>query len=287
MRSVMFKEWIKEDFNFGVNIRRTKEDPYKDEFDKEIEQLVNEYKLKVGRKRYALEEVWEKCEKFHDSTKQCFISITKQMNDVLPLGRVNGYRFIEKTRKEMDEEGGATSFLYEEIGIRGLLDSYSCGSKVMSWRNHIGYAVNELCGCVPCKPLRDFTRPLGTPSGLKGLLHMLNTTGEMKLFYGYFARSQLLQLSLGEESDTQGNKLSILAKDKGFGQEMHQIEEPKALYGVTSLKDYAVTYSNEEMSHNTLYGVKCLQDYAATFKYTRDDVSDSALRRNICDRVTS
>ncbi|GKA83911.1 hypothetical protein Tco_0805506 [Tanacetum coccineum] len=102
------------------------------------------------RKRYALEEVWEKCEKFHDSTKQwydegfeveelwengieeidytpplakketfkvhrytfkngkSFISITKQMKDVLPLGIVNGSRFIEKTRKEIDEEGGTT-----------------------------------------------------------------------------------------------------------------------------------------------------------------------------------
>ncbi|GJW52238.1 reverse transcriptase domain-containing protein [Tanacetum coccineum] len=38
------------------------------------------------------------------------------------------------------------------------------------------------------------------------------------------------------------------------------------------------------MSHHTLYGVKSLQDYAKTFKSTRDDVSDSALRRNICDR---
>ncbi|GKC67368.1 hypothetical protein Tco_1099966, partial [Tanacetum coccineum] len=82
------------------------------------------------------------------------------------------------------------------------------------------------------------------------------------------------------------DQVSILAKDKGFGQEMHQSEEPKPLYGVTSPKDYAVTFSNEEMSHHTLYGVKCLQDYAATFKYTRDDVSDSALRRNICDMVT-
>nr|GEX16167.1 putative reverse transcriptase domain-containing protein [Tanacetum cinerariifolium] len=105
--------------------------------------------LKV-RKRYALEEVWEKCKNFHDSTKQWydegfeeeelwqneiekidytpplaknetlevhrysfknrkgFICIIKQMNDVLPLGRVNGSRFIEKTRKEMDVEGGAT-----------------------------------------------------------------------------------------------------------------------------------------------------------------------------------
>ncbi|GJU60080.1 reverse transcriptase domain-containing protein [Tanacetum coccineum] len=38
------------------------------------------------------------------------------------------------------------------------------------------------------------------------------------------------------------------------------------------------------MSHHTLYGVKSLQDNAATFKSTRDDVSDSALRRNICNR---
>ncbi|GJR24479.1 integrase, catalytic region, zinc finger, CCHC-type containing protein [Tanacetum coccineum] len=35
------------------------------------------------------------------------------------------------------------------------------------------------------------------------------------------------------------------------------------------------------MSHHTLYGVKPLLLYAATFKFTRDDLSESALRRNI------
>ncbi|GKB38060.1 hypothetical protein Tco_0883002, partial [Tanacetum coccineum] len=87
MRSVMFKEWVNKDFNFGVNIGRTKDDPYsrnfdvyKYEFDKEIEQLVNEYELKAGRKRYALEEVWEKCEKFHDSTKQCMMKDLSKRN---------------------------------------------------------------------------------------------------------------------------------------------------------------------------------------------------------------
>ncbi|GJT53420.1 DNA-binding pseudobarrel domain-containing protein [Tanacetum coccineum] len=80
------------------------------------------------------------------------------------------------------------------------------------------------------------------------------------------------------------DQVSILAKDMRFGQEMHQSEEPKALYDVTSPKDYAVKYSNEEMSHHTLYDVKCLYGYATTFIYTRDDVSDSALRCNICDR---
>nr|GEV96312.1 RNA-directed DNA polymerase, eukaryota, reverse transcriptase zinc-binding domain protein [Tanacetum cinerariifolium] len=36
--------------------------------------------------------------------------------------------------------------------------------------------VNELCGYVLWKPSRDFTRPLGPSSGLKGLLHTLNAT---------------------------------------------------------------------------------------------------------------
>jgi hypothetical protein len=29
-------------------------------------------------------------------------------------------------------------------------------------------------GIIPGKPSRDFTRPLGSPRGLKGLLHTLN-----------------------------------------------------------------------------------------------------------------
>ncbi|GKE41126.1 hypothetical protein Tco_1464531, partial [Tanacetum coccineum] len=127
MRRVMFKEWVKEDFNFGVNIGRGREDPYsrnfdvyKDEFDKEIEQLWYD-------EGFEEKELWQngieeidytlpvaKTETFevHCYTfknGKSFIIITKQMNDVLPLGRVNGSRFIKKTRKEMDEEVGATS----------------------------------------------------------------------------------------------------------------------------------------------------------------------------------
>nr|GEZ43066.1 hypothetical protein [Tanacetum cinerariifolium] len=65
---------------------------------------------------------------------------------------------------------------------------------------------------------------------------------------------------------------------------MYESEESKELYGVTPPRDYAVTSYNEEMSHHTLYGVKCLQDYGASFKITKDDVFDSALRRNIGDK---
>nr|GEW61184.1 hypothetical protein [Tanacetum cinerariifolium] len=109
--------------------------------------MKNKNVLRVGRKRYAMDDVWEKCEKFHDTAypwhdegfakeeqwesgientdykpsfvksetlevKQyffkngkSFVCITKQLDDALPLGRVNGSRFMGMIRKEMDEEG--------------------------------------------------------------------------------------------------------------------------------------------------------------------------------------
>ncbi|GJW41727.1 hypothetical protein Tco_0067572 [Tanacetum coccineum] len=47
-------------------------------------------------------------------------------------------------------------------------------------------------------------------------------------------------------------QVSILEKDKGFGHEMHKSEESEAVYGVTPLKDYAVTYSTKDMSIRSL-----------------------------------
>ncbi|GKC16676.1 hypothetical protein Tco_1013458 [Tanacetum coccineum] len=145
---------IHHSFDVEVDFGKTRDypylrsfDEYKEEFDNEIELLANEYDLRVGRKRYALDDVWEKCEKFHDTSYswhdegfeeeeqwesgiektdyktqfvksetfevkryyfkngKSFVCITKQLDDALPLGRVNGSRFMEMIRKEMDEEG--------------------------------------------------------------------------------------------------------------------------------------------------------------------------------------
>ncbi|GJX08960.1 hypothetical protein Tco_0198819 [Tanacetum coccineum] len=41
---------------------------YKAVFDNEIEQLANEYELRIGRKGYILEDIWEKCEHVHGGT---------------------------------------------------------------------------------------------------------------------------------------------------------------------------------------------------------------------------
>ncbi|GJV95820.1 hypothetical protein Tco_1547397 [Tanacetum coccineum] len=67
LRDNSFEEWVKIKTRDDPYSRRF--DVYKQEFDYEIEQLENKYELKAKRKRYALDEVWEKCEKFHDTTK--------------------------------------------------------------------------------------------------------------------------------------------------------------------------------------------------------------------------
>nr|GEW06233.1 hypothetical protein [Tanacetum cinerariifolium] len=116
-----------------------------------------------------VENVLVKIDKFLFPSDFVVMDMLNTRNETMILRRP----FIATIHAEIDvfnreisfEIGG---FRYEEIGIRGLLDSYSCGSKVLSWRNHLG---------------------------------------ETRVFYGHFARSQLLQLSLGEENNTQGSLL--------------------------------------------------------------------------------
>ncbi|GKE58018.1 hypothetical protein Tco_1497203 [Tanacetum coccineum] len=90
-------------------------------------------------------------------------------------------RLIKKwPKKEITKQ---RRFLYKEIGIQGLLDSYSCGSKVLSWRNHRGE--NEVVLWTLCKKstLVIITwrkeRHLGESfanSTLISLFHFLNCT---------------------------------------------------------------------------------------------------------------
>ncbi|GKA30509.1 hypothetical protein Tco_0716814 [Tanacetum coccineum] len=120
-------------------------DEYKAVFNNEIKQLAIEYELSIGKKGYFLDDIWEKCEKVHGGTwhdgefkeeerwengldkkyydppQVCieifevkrysfkqgkfFVYATKQLEDGLPLGRVNGSRFKGMMRKEMDTGG--------------------------------------------------------------------------------------------------------------------------------------------------------------------------------------
>nr|GEW35052.1 hypothetical protein [Tanacetum cinerariifolium] len=74
-----------------------------------------------------------------------------ELTDALPMGGENGSRFRDMIRKEVD--GGRRvhrkAFSLQKIGIQCLLDSYSCCSKVLSWRNHLGE--NEVVLWTLCK----------------------------------------------------------------------------------------------------------------------------------------
>ncbi|GJS76828.1 hypothetical protein Tco_0726709 [Tanacetum coccineum] len=56
--------------------------------------------------------------------------------------------------------------------LHGIFESYKSSSKPYK----IDREMKSPSRYVLWKPSRDFTRPLEPPSGLKGLLHMLNVT---------------------------------------------------------------------------------------------------------------
>ncbi|GKD52658.1 hypothetical protein Tco_1281634 [Tanacetum coccineum] len=71
-REIVFNEWILD--NFDVEEEYAKEignlysrrfDEYKRVFDNEVENLSNEYTLRVGKKGYVVDDVWEICEQYH------------------------------------------------------------------------------------------------------------------------------------------------------------------------------------------------------------------------------
>ncbi|GJT43278.1 hypothetical protein Tco_0951993 [Tanacetum coccineum] len=153
-RQFIFNEWILDSYDVKEEYAREIGNPYSRRFDEynrvfnnEIEHLSNEYILRIGKKGYVPDDVWEKCHKNYKKTNESWhdegyeedemwqsgdkkTDYDPSYDEALPLGRVNGARFKSMIRKEL--EG------------------------------------NKLCGYVFWKNSQ--------PSGLKGLLHMLNAT---------------------------------------------------------------------------------------------------------------
>ncbi|GJW61714.1 hypothetical protein Tco_0111049 [Tanacetum coccineum] len=119
-------------------------DDYKWEFNLEIDKLVDEYELGIGKKGHILDNIWEYCNQVHNKNYewhnyefeneeceeigiedkdyhppevqvetfevkkysfeggQSFICVTKDSDNILPLGRKNGSKFKEMIRKEVE-----------------------------------------------------------------------------------------------------------------------------------------------------------------------------------------
>ncbi|GKA69656.1 RNA-directed DNA polymerase, eukaryota, reverse transcriptase zinc-binding domain protein [Tanacetum coccineum] len=74
---MIFVDFLKvlDNFDIEADYGKTRDDPYSMRFDEykkvfgnKAEQLANEYDLRIGNKGYVLDEVWGKCEKFHEVT---------------------------------------------------------------------------------------------------------------------------------------------------------------------------------------------------------------------------
>ncbi|GKA39998.1 hypothetical protein Tco_0732591 [Tanacetum coccineum] len=74
-REFIFNEWILDNYNVEEKYAREIGDPYSRRFDEynkvfnnEIEHLSNEYILRIGKKGYVLDDVWEKCQQNYKKT---------------------------------------------------------------------------------------------------------------------------------------------------------------------------------------------------------------------------
>ncbi|GJR89222.1 hypothetical protein Tco_0213233 [Tanacetum coccineum] len=75
VKGSVINEWILDSFDVEANFAGICNDPYsrsldeyKAVFDNEIEQLANEYELRIGKKGYILDDIWEKCKHVHGGT---------------------------------------------------------------------------------------------------------------------------------------------------------------------------------------------------------------------------
>nr|GEU48683.1 hypothetical protein [Tanacetum cinerariifolium] len=127
---IMFNEWILDSFDVEEEYAKEIGNPYSQRFDEykqvfasEVENLSNEYTLRIRKKGNEEEEPWRsgdektnyeppfvnvktfEVKKYSFKRGQSFICITKQDDDALPLGRVNGARFKAMIRKELKDKG--------------------------------------------------------------------------------------------------------------------------------------------------------------------------------------
>ncbi|GJW01456.1 hypothetical protein Tco_1556707 [Tanacetum coccineum] len=78
-REFIFNEWILDSYDVEEEYVREIGDPYSRRFNKynrvfnnEIEHLSNEYILRIGKKGYVLDDVWEKCQKNYKKTNEAW-----------------------------------------------------------------------------------------------------------------------------------------------------------------------------------------------------------------------
>ncbi|GJV14066.1 hypothetical protein Tco_1359389 [Tanacetum coccineum] len=137
-REFILNKWILDSYDVEEEYAREIGDPYSRRFDEynrvfnnEIEHLSNEYILRIGKKGYVLDDVWEKCQQNYKKTNEAWHDEAYEENEMwrigdektdydppydeaLPLGRMNGARFKAMIRQELE----GNNYVHE--GIKSL-----------------------------------------------------------------------------------------------------------------------------------------------------------------------
>ncbi|GKA60197.1 hypothetical protein Tco_0759604 [Tanacetum coccineum] len=78
-REFIFNEWILDSYDVKEEYAKEIGNPYSKRFDEynkvfnnEIKHLSNEYILRIGKKGYVLDDVWEKCEQYYKKTNEAW-----------------------------------------------------------------------------------------------------------------------------------------------------------------------------------------------------------------------
>ncbi|GJV68011.1 hypothetical protein Tco_1483520 [Tanacetum coccineum] len=145
-RNYSFQEWLKARIRH-TNVEKFVKNVVLNEWILDSFDLANEYELRIGKKGYILDDIWEKCKRVHGVTSdlwhdkgheeerwksgldnkyydlslvcvetfevkrysfevgKSFVCVTKQLQEDLPLGRVNVTMFRGMIHEEMDREG--------------------------------------------------------------------------------------------------------------------------------------------------------------------------------------
>ncbi|GKB99921.1 phospholipase-like protein [Tanacetum coccineum] len=141
-------EWILDSYDVEEEYTKEIGNPYSRRFDEynrvfsnEIEHLSNEYILRIEKKGYVLDDVWEKCQQNYKKINEAWhdegyeedemwrsgdekTDYNPPYDEALPLGHVNGARFKAMIRKEL--EGNKI----QKLGgnSRDRIDSYTFGN---------------------------------------------------------------------------------------------------------------------------------------------------------------
>ncbi|GJZ09807.1 hypothetical protein Tco_0544090 [Tanacetum coccineum] len=124
VKKAILKLWLIDCFQdnsaFENNPTHRSFDDYKWELNLEIDKLADEYELGIGKKGHILDDIWEylgiedkdyhppevqvetfEVKKYSFKGGQSFICVTKDVENILPLGRKNESKFKEMIQKEV------------------------------------------------------------------------------------------------------------------------------------------------------------------------------------------